>query len=375
MHNAGIAVAGVLEDLPDAEIRRVMETNFFGVLALTRALLPTFRAQGHGRIVLVSSQAALAGQPGNSMYCASKWALEGWAESLAYEVDPFGIDVVVIEPGPYRTEIWNSRFDPWPGRPLQTIEMYWHTDRGNSHPTARDQVFVYGYQGNANQNFQVFYREQASQNIAGGYATCQDVTSRPEIDGITCPITAPCVADAPTSLVASVSGYHVSLTWSPSSAGAPAQGYIVEAGSGSGLADLAQIALGSVPALAGVAPGGRYFVRVRATTACGTSGPSNEIVVDVPSGCSPPGIPGNLQVVQNGRQVTLSWAPASGNVVSYRIDVGSGPGLSDLLVTDVGQVNSVSAVAPSGTYYVRLRAVGACGSTSGSYSTSPFTTS
>ena len=108
VHNAGIAVAGVLEDLPDAEIRRVMETNFFGVLALTRALLPTFRAQRHGRIVLVSSQAALAGQPGNSMYCASKWALEGWAESLAYEVDPFGIDVVVIEPGPYRTEIWNS---------------------------------------------------------------------------------------------------------------------------------------------------------------------------------------------------------------------------------------------------------------------------
>ena len=108
VHNAGIAVAGVLEDLPDAEIRRVMETNFFGVLALTRSLLPTFRAHRHGRIVLVSSQAALAGQPGNSMYCASKWALEGWAESLAYEVDPFGIDVVVIEPGPYRTEIWNS---------------------------------------------------------------------------------------------------------------------------------------------------------------------------------------------------------------------------------------------------------------------------
>jgi NAD(P)-dependent dehydrogenase (short-subunit alcohol dehydrogenase family) len=103
-----VAVAGVLEDLPSRsdEIRRVIG-NFFGVLWL-RALLPTFRAQRHGRIVLVSSQAALAGQPGNSMYCASKWALEGWAESLAYEVDPFGIDVVVIEPGPYRTEIWNS---------------------------------------------------------------------------------------------------------------------------------------------------------------------------------------------------------------------------------------------------------------------------
>jgi NAD(P)-dependent dehydrogenase (short-subunit alcohol dehydrogenase family) len=108
VHNAGVAVAGVLEDLPESDIRRVMETNFFGVLWLTRALLPTFRQQGHGRIVLVSSQAALAGQPGNSMYAASKWALEGWAESLAYEVDPFGIDVIVIEPGPYGTEIWNS---------------------------------------------------------------------------------------------------------------------------------------------------------------------------------------------------------------------------------------------------------------------------
>ena len=108
VHNAGIAVAGVLEDLSEADIRRVMETNFLGVLNLTRVLLPTFRAQRRGRIVLVSSQAAFAGQPGNSMYCASKWALEGWAESLAYEVDPFGIDIVLIEPGPYRTEIWNS---------------------------------------------------------------------------------------------------------------------------------------------------------------------------------------------------------------------------------------------------------------------------
>jgi NAD(P)-dependent dehydrogenase (short-subunit alcohol dehydrogenase family) len=108
VHNAGIAVVGVLEDLSDSHIRRVMETNFFGVLNLTRALLPTFRAQRRGRIVFLSSQAAFAGQPGNSMYCASKWALEGWAESLAYEVDPFGIDVVLIEPGPYRTEIWNS---------------------------------------------------------------------------------------------------------------------------------------------------------------------------------------------------------------------------------------------------------------------------
>ena len=108
VHNAGVAVAGAHEDLPDADIRRVMETNFFGVLTLTRLLLPTFRAQRRGRIVLVSSQAAFAGQPSNSIYCASKWALEGWAESIAYELDGFGIDVVLVEPGPYQTEIWRS---------------------------------------------------------------------------------------------------------------------------------------------------------------------------------------------------------------------------------------------------------------------------
>jgi NAD(P)-dependent dehydrogenase (short-subunit alcohol dehydrogenase family) len=108
VHNAGVATAGALEDVPEAELRRVMETNFFGVLALTRALLPTFRGQGRGRIVVVTSEAAFMGQPTNSIYCASKWALEGWAESIAYELEPFGIDVVLVEPGPYRTEIWKS---------------------------------------------------------------------------------------------------------------------------------------------------------------------------------------------------------------------------------------------------------------------------
>jgi len=108
VHNAGVAVGGAFEDLPEAELRRVMETNFFGVLSLTRLLLPLFRAQRRGRIVIVSSNSAFFGEPANSIYVASKWAIEGWAESLAYEVAPFGVDVVLIEPGPYRTEIWNT---------------------------------------------------------------------------------------------------------------------------------------------------------------------------------------------------------------------------------------------------------------------------
>ena len=91
-----------------------METNFFGVMALTKALLPTFRKQRAGRIVVVSSEAAFAGMPGNSIYCASKWAVEGWAESLAYDVEQFGIKVLLVEPGPYVTDIWQAspRFAP-----------------------------------------------------------------------------------------------------------------------------------------------------------------------------------------------------------------------------------------------------------------------
>jgi NAD(P)-dependent dehydrogenase (short-subunit alcohol dehydrogenase family) len=108
VHNAGVAAAGALEDLPESELRRVMETNFFGVLELTRTLLPTFRAQRRGRIVIVSSEAAFMGQPTNSIYCASKWAVEGWAEAIAYELEPFEIDIILVEPGPYRTEIWDG---------------------------------------------------------------------------------------------------------------------------------------------------------------------------------------------------------------------------------------------------------------------------
>lgn len=114
VHNAGVAAGGAFEDIPEAELRRVMETNFFGVMALTRALLPTLRKQRSGRIVIVSSESAFNGQPGNSIYVASKWAVEGWAESLAYDVDQFGIQVLLIEPGPYVTDIWQAspRFAP-----------------------------------------------------------------------------------------------------------------------------------------------------------------------------------------------------------------------------------------------------------------------
>lgn len=125
VHNAGIGDAGFFEDIPDEQVRRVMDTNFFGTLALTRAVLPAMRAQRQGRVVVVSSLAAFTGQPAMSAYVASKWALEGWAESLAFEVAGFGIDVALIEPGAYKTRIWDAAAitspEHSPYRPLVTI--------------------------------------------------------------------------------------------------------------------------------------------------------------------------------------------------------------------------------------------------------------
>ena len=140
VHNAGVAAAGAFEDVPEPELRRVMETNFFGVLGLTRALLPTFRTQGNGRIVLVSSEAAFMGQPTNSIYCASKWAIEGWAEAIAYELEPFEIEVILIEPGPYRTEIWKStpRIQP-PGSPYHAwVQQVFRAGDAHAASVARD---------------------------------------------------------------------------------------------------------------------------------------------------------------------------------------------------------------------------------------------
>jgi NAD(P)-dependent dehydrogenase (short-subunit alcohol dehydrogenase family) len=135
VHNAGIAAGGAFEDIPEADLRRVMETNFWGVLELTRALLPTFRAQRAGRIVVVSSESAFQGQPANAIYCASKWAIEGWAEAIAYEVSLFGIDVVLVEPGPYVTDIWTSspRIAP-EGSPYRSWVQYMFR-AGDAHVT------------------------------------------------------------------------------------------------------------------------------------------------------------------------------------------------------------------------------------------------
>jgi NAD(P)-dependent dehydrogenase (short-subunit alcohol dehydrogenase family) len=108
VHNAGTGDAGFFEDMPDAAFRRVLETNFLGAVALTRAALPAMRRAGAGRLVIVSSAAVFFPAPAQTAYTASKTALEGWAESLALEVAPFGIRLALVEPGAHRTGIWDA---------------------------------------------------------------------------------------------------------------------------------------------------------------------------------------------------------------------------------------------------------------------------
>ena len=106
VNNAGFAVPGFADDITDAELREQFDTNFFGSLAVTRALLPQMRRQGFGHVVMVSSISGRLGFPGVSSYAASKFALEGWTETLRYEMKPLGIQVVLVEPGSFATDIW-----------------------------------------------------------------------------------------------------------------------------------------------------------------------------------------------------------------------------------------------------------------------------
>jgi NAD(P)-dependent dehydrogenase (short-subunit alcohol dehydrogenase family) len=106
--NAGFAVGGFAEDVSDAELRQQFDTNFFGATAVVRAFLPQFRRQGAGHIVMTSSISGRMGFPGVSSYVASKFAVEGWAETLRLEMKPLGIQVSLVEPGSFETSIWSS---------------------------------------------------------------------------------------------------------------------------------------------------------------------------------------------------------------------------------------------------------------------------
>lgn len=103
VNSAGIGFVGALEEMRPDDLRGAMETMFFGPAALTRAVLPRMRAQGSGTIVQISSQGGRMAGPGISAYSAAKFALEGLSEALAGEVAPFGVRVLIVEPGNFRT--------------------------------------------------------------------------------------------------------------------------------------------------------------------------------------------------------------------------------------------------------------------------------
>jgi len=104
-NNAGYGLFGALEAMTDEQLVQQMETNFFGVVRVTQAFIPYFRKRKAGLFITTGSSAGLMAFPVSSMYDASKFALEGWAESLSYELNEFGIGIKTIEPGLVATEI------------------------------------------------------------------------------------------------------------------------------------------------------------------------------------------------------------------------------------------------------------------------------
>ncbi|HEY1454508.1 MAG TPA: SDR family oxidoreductase [Roseiarcus sp.] len=111
VNNAGIPGGGVVEETTIDRFRQVMETNFFGALRCAKAVIPTMRERRHGTIINVSSVAGRIALPSHSSYAASKWALEAASESLAQELRPFNVRVVIVEPGVIATPI-SSRAPP-----------------------------------------------------------------------------------------------------------------------------------------------------------------------------------------------------------------------------------------------------------------------
>jgi len=133
VNNAGNFYAGYFEEISPEQFRAQIETNFFGPLNVTRAILPTMRTQRSGHIITISSVAGLIGQEFTSAYAASKFALEGWMESLRHDVAPYGINTTIVEPGFFRTEllvegassIWPELSIPdYADRTEQTIAMW-----------------------------------------------------------------------------------------------------------------------------------------------------------------------------------------------------------------------------------------------------------
>lgn len=133
LNNAGFAGAGFAEEIPIEEYKDQFETNFFGTISVTQSVLPTMRRQGFGKIILMSSISGKVGFPGLSPYVSSKFALEGWSESLRLELQPFSIYVSLVEPGSYRTNIWSTGKKISERSQLETSPYYIYMEKLEKH--------------------------------------------------------------------------------------------------------------------------------------------------------------------------------------------------------------------------------------------------
>jgi NAD(P)-dependent dehydrogenase (short-subunit alcohol dehydrogenase family) len=106
VNNAGTPLGGFLEEVDEDELRAVFEVNLFGIWLLTKEVLPAMRAQVSGTIVMMSSRSGRSAFPALGTYASSKFALEGLSEAWRHELHPLGIDVYLVEPGPFKTDIW-----------------------------------------------------------------------------------------------------------------------------------------------------------------------------------------------------------------------------------------------------------------------------
>lgn len=147
VNNAGFGETRPFEEVPSDDFRRVVETNFFGVVNLTRAALPEMRRRRSGHIIQISSVGGRSALQGNAAYVASKWAVGGFTETVALEVAPFGVKVTALEPGGMRTNWGKRAFGRMPpispdcdasiGATVRQLEAYWGNEPGDPEKVAK----------------------------------------------------------------------------------------------------------------------------------------------------------------------------------------------------------------------------------------------
>lgn len=152
VNNAGRALLGALEEVTDQEARSLFDVNVFGLINTTRAVLPSMRAAGQGKLVHIGSRSGFEGEPGVSLYSASKFAVAGVSEALSAELEPFGIQSMVVEPGVFRTDLLDAssvqtahqRIADYDGTPAHDT-LDWAGEANHTQPgdPAKGAAFIY----------------------------------------------------------------------------------------------------------------------------------------------------------------------------------------------------------------------------------------